>query len=70
MHILKIDFRRAHAEYRALPNARAGCMGAADPGKALNYNISYVDYLGLPINDDARARALAALEAESAAAEA
>jgi penicillin-binding protein 1C len=26
-------YRRAHAEYRSLPDARAGCTGARDPGK-------------------------------------
>jgi hypothetical protein len=52
------DLPTLHGRVTAYKNAAPGAQGSveaeffeltADPGKALNYNISYVDYLGLPI---------------------
>jgi Beta-1,3-glucanase len=54
----EIDIATLHGRVTAYKNAAPGAAGSveaeffeltADPGKALNYNLSFVDYMGLPL---------------------
>src|SRR5450432_1903837 len=54
----ELDMPTLHGRVTAYKNAAPGAAGSveaeffeltADPGKALNYNLSFVDYMGLPL---------------------
>jgi hypothetical protein len=54
----ELDLQTLHGRVTAYKNAAPGAAGSveaeffeltADPGKALNYNLSFVDYMGLPL---------------------
>src|SRR5450432_3848216 len=54
----ELDIATLHGRVTAYKNAAPGSAGSveaeffeltADPGKALNYNLSFVDYMGLPL---------------------
>jgi hypothetical protein len=54
----ELDIATLHGRVTAYKNAAPGAAGSveaeffeltADPGKALNYNLSFVDYMGLPL---------------------